>query len=224
MAWKLTQFSQVVVGDSHNPSILNPDFLLVNQVVPSSWRSLVRDPITTPALSVVRFDNGVSITVEMNKIQVVDTLQAGEDLGSKVPDLTTKYVQLLQHVRYTAVGNNFQYMLFVDNPEGLLMGKFLREGNWNCVPAKLDSIGLKFVYRIDPIGQLLLSFDVAEVMDTKGGGRQKVVLCNANFSRDCNPTTPALNSVDHLQRFNEDWKTLREVIHEVFPENEGAKE
>ena len=63
MEAKLIQFSTVVVGKAHNPTILNPDFLAVNGIVASDWGWEVAETITTPPFAVVRYTCGVSVTI-----------------------------------------------------------------------------------------------------------------------------------------------------------------
>src|SRR5713101_6330983 len=74
MKTHLILFSVVIVGGDHNPTILNPDFLTIREIVPKEWGWEVADPaITTPPFAIVRYTNGTSITVERNKLQVADS-------------------------------------------------------------------------------------------------------------------------------------------------------
>ena len=47
--------SVVVTANYHNPSILNNDFLVKNDIVSDGWK--VADSISTPAVSVIKYDN-----------------------------------------------------------------------------------------------------------------------------------------------------------------------
>ena len=62
MIARLFQFSGVVVGQAHNPTILNPDFLAAEGIVPKSWNWSVSETITTPPLAMVRYSNGRCLT------------------------------------------------------------------------------------------------------------------------------------------------------------------
>src|SRR3989304_5143826 len=124
METRLIQVSSVVVGRAHNPSILNPDFLNLNGIVPRDWE--VVDTLTTPQLALVRYSNGVSLTVEHNKLQVV---QVGESLvhqSSHSSAIARRYVETLPHVNYVAVGNNFQTLVPIDEPGEFLKRHFLK--------------------------------------------------------------------------------------------------
>jgi hypothetical protein len=87
MKIQLVQFSTVIVGKSHNPTLLNPDFLSIRRIVPDSWGWEVSPNLlfTTPAASQVVYASRVSITVDPSKLQVIDL---GEDPAtSKIVDI-----------------------------------------------------------------------------------------------------------------------------------------
>src|SRR4051812_37800748 len=107
MAPQFVQFSTVVVGKSHNPTLLNPDFLAIREIVPSSWGWEVGPNLfTTPAASQVVYSNAVSVFVDPTKLQVVDL--ANDPTTSKIVDIAKAYVKTLPHIRSVGVGINFQ--------------------------------------------------------------------------------------------------------------------
>ena len=53
--------SVVVTAEFHNPSILNPDFLVSREIIPADW--VVTEAVTTPPVSVVRYNNGIQWVV-----------------------------------------------------------------------------------------------------------------------------------------------------------------
>ena len=129
MTARLFQFSGVVVGQAHNPTILNPDFLAAEGIVPKSWNWSVSETITTPPLAIVRYSNGTTITVEPHKLQVTDPNAENGPHNSKVIEIASAYVRVLPHVRYTASGNNFQSLIQRDAPEEYLKSRFLKVGS-----------------------------------------------------------------------------------------------
>ena len=61
----LLQFSIVVRGESHNPTVLNPDFLAIQGIIPHAWGWKVQQKvITTPMVAMVEYANGVSLQVQ----------------------------------------------------------------------------------------------------------------------------------------------------------------
>lgn len=178
---RLFRFSAVVAGEVHNQTILNPDFLGVEGIVPKSWDWKVADTMTTPPLAMVRYENGVTITVEEAKLQVTDSNVEDGPEKSKVGEIASAYVKTLRHVRYTAVGNNFQTLIPMESPEGFLKVLFLKEGPWNNSERTLDAVGIRLIYPLNP-GKLTLSIDSGEARLPNEAGKQSVILSNANFN------------------------------------------
>jgi hypothetical protein len=117
MGVTLAQFSVVVAGSSHNPTLLNPDFLQARGIVPEEWGwELSPNPITTPPFSQVRYNNGVAISLEHSKLQVVDLSVGDDPTQSKAPKIAETFVATLPHVRYTGVGHNFMSLVEREDP------------------------------------------------------------------------------------------------------------
>jgi len=216
MKWRLVQFSGVVVGDAHNPTILNPDFLASQRIVPKSWGWEVAETITTPPLSMVRYENGVSVTVEQSKIQVTDTNVEDGLERSKVTEIAAAYVEILPHVRYTAVGNNFQSLIPKPNPGNYLKERFFKKGEWTNSPSDLDSVGVKLSYPLVPTGRLVLTIDAAEATLPDNDDHQEVIVCNANFSRKCDEHPASDEAVEHLKLAMVDWNTYKQALNSLF--------
>ena len=216
MKWRLVQFSVVVVGDAHNPTILNPDFLASRRIVPKSWGWEVAETITTPPLAMVRYENGVNVTVEQNKIQIADPNVEDGPERSKITEIAAAYVEILPHVRYTAVGNNFQGLIPQPNPGDYLKERFFKEGEWTKSPSDLDAVGLKLSYPLVPAGRLVLAIDAAEATLPNKDDHEEVVVCNANFSRDCGDHPASDKAVEHLNLVMRDWNTYKQALKSLF--------
>lgn len=208
MEKRLIQFSGVVVGDVHNPSILNPNFLEIEGIVPSSWNWEVDKTITTPPLAVVSYRNGPTLTVEQNKLQVTDAILEGGPEASKVTEIACAYVRKLPHVRYTAVGNNFQYIIPRESGDKYLKECFLKPGPWST---GLDDLGIRLVYPLDD-GKLTLSLDSGSAESSAGENMQSVIIANANFSRECSGYPAHERVTDFLNKAMDDWRELQRLL------------
>lgn len=197
MKWRLIQFSTVVAGQSHNPTILSPDFLREQGIVPKSWGWEVAKTITTPPLAVVTYTNGVTINVEQNKLQVTDPNVEEGPGKSRATEIASAYVTVLPHIRYTAVGNNFQSLHPMANAAEHVKNRFLKEGPWTTSPGALETAGFT--------GKAKLP-DAAD--------EQSVLLANANFNRDCGSTHKSV--VAHLEKGMHDWAIFTHAIDEFF--------
>jgi hypothetical protein len=207
----LAQISAVVVGMTHNPTILNPDFLAIRGIVPGDWE--VEATITTPPMSFVRYKNGLSVTVEHEKLQVIDARNS--DLNqSKVAEIAAAYVRMLPHVRYSAVGINFQATVEHDAPDRFLKQRFVKSGAWDTPGRPLEAVGLRFAYSLSD-GKLVLSLDAGESASSGNNG-QHVLILNCNFHRDCVHYPADAVVIGHLNRMAEDHAIFLEICRDVL--------
>ena len=215
MKQTLIQFSSVVISEAHNPTILNPNFLETEGIVPRAWGWEVADTITTPPFSMVRYTNGVSITVEQNKLQVTDSHMEVGPRASKVTEIASAYAKVLRHVHYTAVGNNFQSVIQVNSPETYLKSRFLKQGPWDDSSRILDALGVRLFYSLDS-GRFTLSIDSGKAKLPDNDAEQKVIIANANFDRSCS-SQPSFEQVnEHLRNAVDDWETQQGTLSDIL--------
>lgn len=201
MKAELLQFSIVVSGDAHNPTILNPDFLAIQGIVPHAWGWEVRQVITTPMMSMVQYVTGVLLQVQPDSLQVAT---AGPDVHptrSKIPEIALGYVKTLPHVHYTGLGINFHSALILENPAETIRDQFLRAGPWST-NHKLAGAGIRLLYPLAPTGRLLLSIDGGDVQqrgEDEAPVSKQAMLINANFHRD----TTAHPATEEIERYLE---------------------
>lgn len=214
---QLLQFSLVVPGKSHNPTILNPDFLRQCGIVPEEWGWEVAETFTTPALSLIRYSNRVSITVQEDRLQVSD-LSPPDPTMSKIPALATSYVEALPHVHYSAVGTNFQAVLEVEDPDTVVKDRFIKDGPWNSSAHGLSVVGLRLQYPLEPPdSRLLLSVDSGQVRKVDAPDTPlHALIVSGNFHRPCS-TYPAVDEVTaHASQVNSDWAMFEAVFNDVL--------
>jgi hypothetical protein len=219
---KLLQFSIVVLASDHNPTILNPDFLRLQEIVPDDWGwELASPPIMTPPFATVQYDSNVSISVESNKLQAADN-NVEDPSASKLVSMVKRYVEVVPHVRYTAVGMNFRSGFRLDDADNYLKERFLKSGAWDSNDNPVSSIGLKFVYPVES-GRLVLSIDsgFAEEMEDDQLQKKPVIITNANFHRDLDTNTPPTSNQvpNYLDLLSSDWNRLSELLANIMPTN-----
>jgi hypothetical protein len=216
MEAQLIQLSTVVVGKAHNPTILNPDFLAVNGIVPPGWGWDVAETVTTPPFAVVRYANGVAVTVELNKLQVTDVSVGDDPTKSKAAAIATSYARTLPHVRYTAAGINFQSFVAIESPEKYLVERFVTAGPWNSAKRRLSAAGLRLVYELGDDARVTLSLDAGEVQGSDEASKRSVVIANANFHRDCQTQPDHEHVARQLSNLADDWLMYRDLLTEAF--------
>lgn len=213
----LIQLSTVVIGKVHNPTILNPDFLAMRNIVSSDWKWEVAETITTPPFAIVRYKSGIAVTIEHSKLQVTDVAIAGDPTQSKASQIAAAYVAALPHVRYTAVGLNFHSVVEVDSPETCLKHRFLKQGDWDSAVHPITAAGFRFVYPLDPSGRVTLSLDAGEVeRASEGSARNSVIVANANFHRDCTGYPADKQIQQYLDQLAADWLIYRTLLADTL--------
>ena len=210
---KLLNHSVVIVAQAHNPSILNPDFLVRRSIVPEAWGWQVGAPVVcTPPLAQVPYLSGISLICDPNKLQIVDASQKLDPPTSKVGQIAEAYVTTLPHVPYTSVGVNFSAAVVNDDPDGFLVERFLKDGAWNKSPDRVNAVDLRLVYPLDG-GHLRVSLDSGEIEDLASGalGRHRVVVVGGNFHHDCSGANRADDLLPFLRRVSGFWDRFSEV-------------
>ena len=119
---RLHNVSVVVTAEYHNPSILNPDFLVSRGIVPSEWT--VAETLTTPPVSVVKYTNGIAWTVDQSRLTVAENCGPAFGNHYKSHALVTAYLKQLPHVPYRGLGLNCQVSRLHRDPLSWLVERF----------------------------------------------------------------------------------------------------
>jgi len=102
----LGQFAITLKAESHNPTILNPDFLRNQGIVESDWE-LAEDPVCVRHFARVAYTNRVAIVAEFDNLIFSEELLSREEESGSIASVAARYVRTLPHVNYLAVVNNF---------------------------------------------------------------------------------------------------------------------
>ena len=125
----LESISVVVTAQSHNPSILSQDFLVSQEIVPANWE--VAEAVTTPAVSLVRYRNGMQLVVDEGKLTVVENCKSSFQDEYLVHTVVNAYLKKLPHVPYRSLGLNCRVVMRQEGPQDWLMHRFLKPGAWS---------------------------------------------------------------------------------------------
>ena len=119
---RLHNVSVVVTAEFHNPSILNPDFLASHGIVPADWT--VAETLTTPPVSVVKYENGIAWTVDQSRLTVTENCGPTFQDGYRIHAIVNAYLEKLPHVPYRELGLNCQVSMLQSDPRGWLVARF----------------------------------------------------------------------------------------------------
>ena len=153
----LHSVSVVVTAEFHNPSILNPDFLKSQRIVPTDWEPNLA--ITTPQFSNIRFHNGIEWTVDQSKLTVVEACESQFRDSYLAYDLVISYVDRLPHVPYRSLGLNYVVAFRTDAPQQWLTKQYLKDGVWLHGEPAVRSMVPKFTLDAGAGGVCILSFE-----------------------------------------------------------------
>lgn len=128
---KLSGSSCVIIADQHNPSILNPDWLVKTEIIHPEWK-LADASITTPLFARCSYVNKVQLILEPAKLTVESMTVDDNDLSCELPRIVRKYVDALPHIPYKQIGNNFRFSVGVPDVLSRLKNKLIQKGNWNA--------------------------------------------------------------------------------------------
>lgn len=119
---QLESVSVVVTAEFHNPSVLNPDFLVSREIVPADWN--VSETLTTPPVSVVKYDNGVEWAVDQSRLNVSERAGPAFNGPFHVHQLAASYLTKLPHVPYRDLGLNCRVSMNEFDPRSWLLKRF----------------------------------------------------------------------------------------------------
>jgi len=180
---KLASSSVVVISEGNNPRILNPDFLQRNEIVPDTWKPV--NVIVTPPFASVQFENSLSITVENAKLQFAQT-SSSVNWQTELPRIAIKYLEVLPHVAYKAVGLNFAWK--ADTPVGQeaedrLIAAMLRDGDWTKFGAGITGTIIELQYKkSQPFLALRIGVRLVQMPD--GTSTLQSYIITTNFHHD----------------------------------------
>lgn len=215
---QLHELSVVVGAEHHNPTVLNPDFLRINGIVPPEWE-LGANPVCTDPLARVEYANGVVIHAQFDRIIFAQEMLGRQDGDAVVANVAMQYVATLPHVRYTAVGINPKGHVRAESLEqarAFAVDNFVADGPWKEWNGRRASVVTKFIYPIEG-GTLNLTVESGS-LTSRGQAIGPVVLLSANFHRDL-PNIPQPDKVAHLASLIRGWRSDVQTWRAVVESN-----
>ena len=176
----LRSVSVVVTAEFHNPSIINPDFLKSKLIV--SQDSKVIETITSPALSVAVFEDGIHCTVEQLKLTVTEVCGQSFQDHYRVQTFVLAYLDALPHIPYRSLGLNSMVCKVRTDPEKWITDRFLKGGPWQRGAISTLRMVPKFSVGMGE-ATCNLSFETGQVK-TQSGGSDDAVIVNINMHHE----------------------------------------
>ena len=211
----LVGFSVVVVAQSNNPTILNPDFLWHNGIV-SSNRALNDDRprFTTPMFSEVSFDEDLTVQADPERVTFAQTARGLAPKDIDCPAIAKGYLKTVPHVPYTALGLNPRAV--ISSPPFARLSKVLcAEGTWMTFAGTTPRFEIRARYQMT---DKRLTLTLQE-------GPNDALICQANFHRDVEETNQQMrvNSVlSMLDCWQDDLEQFNAVVNQALRLDDGS--
>ncbi len=199
---ELLNTAVVVLAQQHNPTILNPDFLVRNGIVGEDWVPVPGGVLCMPSFAQVNYNNGVRFTAESEEFQIVDFQPPEDPFDSRVPDIASKYVETLPHVRYTALGMNFQGFWQHDAPQPFIIERFLKPDAIEATGLKTDTLSVVLTFSLED-ARLRLKCESGHCKRGPDGEEKQGVLLDGNFHVDLAGSNPVEEVKEVLGRLGQ---------------------
>lgn len=123
--------SMVILAESHNPSTLNRDFLVLHDIIPEEWT--VTETLVTPLLSVIQYDNGIRLQVHGRRLEISKEcdLPLCDYTDDWLYGIATSYVDILSYMPYQGLGVNYTVSVVYQNPSEWITKRFLKFAPWD---------------------------------------------------------------------------------------------
>ena len=205
--------SCVVIADQHNPSILNPDWLIKTEIIDPEWR-LVDPSITTPLFANCSYVNGVQLVLEPNKLTVSSLPSDNNSLSAELPQIVRKYVDALPHVPYKQLGNNFRFSTEVEGTLSKLKNRLIKEGTWNTDNISRIKTTLQYFCNSYSINLTVESSDTTE--ESKPDEEASTLILDFNYHRELGDLSSFQHGVESWQNdYNDAAERANKIVEEI---------
>ena len=198
----------VVTAQFHNPSILNPDFLIRNKIMKDDFEVL--ENITTPSFSLIKYKNGIHITVTEHRFEVKEEINSYKwPNGSDIYRIASSYIELLRFVNYKSLGLNWSITYVYNEPKDWIINNLLNQkyliDKSEVYPLINTDVNLTYDYKNTTCNIKISDTEFKESVDMSKQG----INFNFNFSH---ATENHSISYDELMDKINSWKPWQDVV------------
>jgi hypothetical protein len=220
---QITKLSFVILARSHNPSLLNPDFLKINNIINQNWITL-SPTFSTEQLSQVIFKNGISIVLQPDRLIINQDFEDDfNDNNVLLADIASKYLKTLPHINYVALGINSTIFVPFDNEERVnnyITDTLLRSGDWKDYPNSTLEVSSTFIYSFDSYTININLSKAIKTEDEKPNEKTFGLLFAGNIHRDINldmtSTERIAPLIEQIEHWHNDFKTYLSIINDCL--------
>ena len=200
----------VIIAEYHNASLLNPDFLRINEIVPFGWKE--SENVTTPGFALVMFDN-IRITLDQNRLEIKENKSDQFPVGySPIYEIADKYINTIRHVKYTTFGLNWSINYPINETKRWIIDKFLKDEFREFSDLVDCSINLTF----DSFdSNCNLRFNKVNLRNADEL-QEEVIQINANFDHRISKDSGIDDITKRIYKWNDKQKFLKDKLMQVL--------
>ena len=146
--WEYCSNTVVLAAHAHNPSIINDDFLRGKGIVPQDWGAPSPESVLiTPVLARIEYGKFL-LEVTADRFQLAERAEKGKSLvaphdSEGLYRCAERYVEILPHIPYVAVGLNWDARAVIPDPVNWLKKIFLADKKWQDGKVAPDSFSVR---------------------------------------------------------------------------------
>lgn len=215
----IREIAIVLLASNHNPTILNPDFLKFNEIVPPDWE-LAESPICVDSLAQVSYKNDIRIVAQFDRLNFTENISGKSLEDIYIPNIASKYIEVLPHVNYRAIGINPRGHVITKNQQEadiFVLNKFISKGPWTEFKNKSSKAIVQFNYPLD-FGSLILKVEDT-ILSLSNEEKVPAIIFSGNFHRDVSGenTKEIINNLKIIiKSWISDVELFKELIEESF--------
>lgn len=181
---RLSQISVVILAKNHNPSILNPDFLRINGIVPDDWE--VDTPtFSSEEISQVTYSNGFQIGMDLENLVFRQRYQSPL-IEIYISDVAYNYLAKIPYVNYYALDiSPIAHILAASDleSENYIRESLLKSGEWKQFLGVNPVASVSLAYELND-SLIRLAISAATAVDSDNDTEEfPVILFSGNIHR-----------------------------------------
>ncbi len=213
LSFVLTSVSVVVTANHHNPSILTPDFLTVQGIIPPDWEVL--ESMTTRDLSVIQYNERPQWMLDQGALRIVEPCDGEFQDYYELHDLATRYIDKVRLVPYRSLGLNCQVWTPLEDSRQWITERFL---NADVQTHSLLDLRMKPQFTFDvnkSVADAIVNMSIQGAQVTRAGEEpvDAAVI-------DCNVHHPGPLEANELIAAIGKWavhqNSIEEALHQLF--------
>ena len=219
----LQELLLVLAVNDFSPAVINHEFLRLSGVIPEAWE-LARQPVYSPQLVQLAFENGLVLTIQPNRIILAESLEQKSLPDLQLAGLAQKLIQALPNLEYQAVGFNptghYEPEAGSEAVKRYFGQTLMAQGPWMSVTAETPRVTLNFSYQLE---RCPLNLTVTEAgLRQEDESVKSVVVFSGNFNYLVGGTTATERTsqmLEHLQHWQTDVQHYEQIVNQNFLAN-----